>query len=235
MLKDYLNKENLHHAHLIEGNKVEILSELFSFLKEINVEISGNPDFHNLSYDVFKKLDADQLKRNFSEKVFSIDKKAKKVFVISANNFLHEAQNSLLKIFEEPNPNTHFFLIAPDLSVFLPTVLSRFYVISTKGEMIDELKEADKFIKMNLSARLEYIKDLVKGKDDEEESEDVEVVVESPRAKALKFLSALEKTLSKSDLKNKVQVVDQIFKVREYLRQPGSSTKILMESVAIVL
>ncbi|MCX6752777.1 MAG: hypothetical protein NTW62_00305 [Candidatus Nomurabacteria bacterium] len=243
MLKKYLNKENLHHAYLIEGNKDEILPSLFSILEELKVKTSANPDFYNISLDTFKMDDAENLKSSANQKSFGDKKDTKRIFIISANNFLHNAQNTLLKIFEEPKIDTHFFLITPDKEVFLPTIISRTYFISIKSETGDETKEADKFIKMNLSARLEYIKDLVKGKDDEETTTPPEGTPpqkggeesESPRAKALKFLSALEIVVSKSEYKNKVEVVDQIFKVREYLRQPGSSTKMLMESVAILL
>ena len=237
MLKKYLNKENLHHAYLIEGNKDEILPELFSALEELKVKTIANPDFYNISIDTFKMEDAENLKSSANQKSFSNDLNTKRIFIISANNFLHNAQNTLLKIFEEPKLNTPFFLITSDKEVFLPTILSRTYFISIKPETGDEIKDADKFILMNLSARLEYIKDLVKGKDSEEENEDEEIITESPRAKALKFLSALEFSVSKMpfDSKKKTEIIDQIFKVREYLRQPGSSTKMLMESVAILL
>ncbi len=250
MLKKYLNKENLHHAYLIEGNKKDILPLLFSFLEEMNVGTIANPDFYNISVDTFKMEDAENFKSSANQKSFSNDLNTKRIFIVSANNFLHNAQNTLLKIFEEPKINTHFFLITPDKEVFLPTILSRTYFISLKSETGDEIKEADKFIKMNLSARLEYIKELVKGKDDEEAplpnpplGEGEGVNTDSPRAKALKFLSALEVAISNTKephpdhllIKEMEKVIDQIFKVREYLRQPGSSTKMLMESVAILL
>ncbi|MCX6755229.1 MAG: hypothetical protein NT068_01645 [Candidatus Nomurabacteria bacterium] len=249
MLKKYLNKENLHHAYLIEGNKNDILPLLFSFLEEINVGTIANPDFYNISVDTFKMEDAENFKSSANQKSFSNDLNTKRIFIVSANNFLHNAQNTLLKIFEEPKINTHFFLITPDKEVFLPTILSRTYFISLKSETGDEIKEADKFIKMNLSARLEYIKELVKGKDEEEEPHPDPLLkgegvnTDSPRAKALKFLSALEVIISNTKephpdpllSKEREKVIEQIFSVREYLRQPGSSTKMLMESIAILL
>lgn len=245
MLQKHLHKEHLHHAYLIEGNKGELLPELFSFLETLGVKTVANPDFYNISIDTFKMEDAENLKSSANQKSFSNDNDTKRIFIISANNFLHNAQNTLLKLFEEPTAHTHFFLFTPDKEVFLKTIISRAYVISAKSEMVDQMKAADKFIKMNLSARLEYIKELVKGKDDEEITTPPEgtppqkggETADSPRAKALRFLNALESIVSKSlfDSKKKTEIFEQIFKVREYLRQPGSSTKMLMESVAILL
>ena len=56
----------------------------------------------------------------------------KKIFIICVNNFSLDAQNVLLKMFEEPIENTHFFLIVPDTNALLKTFVSRFYLISEK-------------------------------------------------------------------------------------------------------
>ncbi len=239
----HLNKNNLHHAYLIEGNKDEILPEVFSFFEDMGVKTSGNPDFYNIALDTFKMEDAENLKSSANQKSFSATKDAKRIFIISANNFLHNAQNTLLKIFEEPNEDTHFFVIVPDVSVLLKTLVSRFYFISARSGIDEELKTADKFIKMNLSARLDFLKELLKGKEESEEDKNEEISTDSPRAKANRFLNALEVSVSKTEephpgpllIKERVKAIEQIFKVREFLRQPGSSAKMLMESVAIIL
>jgi hypothetical protein len=52
----------------------------------------------------------------------------------------------------------------------------------------------------------------------------------------LKFLNALEFVLNSKFTKNPSQIyLEHLFKVREFLRMPGSSTKTLMEGVAIIL
>ena len=59
---------------------------------------------------------------------------------------------------------------------------------------------------------------------------------DSIRAKANRFLNALEYVLHKKNLsKTNPEIFYHIFKVRQFLRQPGSSTKMLLESVALVL
>ncbi|MDQ3075676.1 MAG: hypothetical protein M3Q34_00920 [bacterium] len=232
MLK-HINKNNLHHAYLIEGNKEEVIPEIFSLLKELNIETKANPDFLQIDLDSFKIDDARTLKSLTSEMSFSNDIASKKVFIISANSFLLEAQNSLLKVFEEPIENTHFFIVAPSTQIFLPTLLSRFYVIKNNSGTNLDVKEAQLFIQMPLGQRIDYLKDLLKGTEDDEESE-----TDSPRTKALRFLDGLEQVLHKSYISKTVfdkntNTFEQIFKVRKYLRQPGSSAKSLMESVAL--
>ena len=69
--------------------------------------------------------------------------------------------------------------------------------------------------------------------------EDKEVAsTDSSRSKALNFLNTLESTLhNKSVSKCLFGTVcfEHLFKVREFLRMPGSSTKTLLESVALVV
>ncbi|MFA6585670.1 MAG: hypothetical protein WCS86_00720 [Candidatus Paceibacterota bacterium] len=248
-----LDKNNLHHAYLIEGVREEIVPEILVLMKNLGIETSSNPDFCHISVDSFKIEDARNLKSVEYEKGFS---NGKKIFLISANNFLLEAQNTLLKIFEEPIENTHFFLIVPDKNILLKTLVSRFYLIPTKQNLDEGLKkEAEKFIKMPLRDRIDFIKELLT--EAEENTEALPSQGESKasaRSKALKFLNALEAMLNSKFVKNfsgltlpgvpggthtvqnSLQICYQhIFKVREFLNQPGSSVKTLMESVALTI
>ena len=242
MLK-HLDKNNLHHAYLIEGDKSLIIPEIFSILQDLNIKTKANPDFYNLDIDSFKIDDARNLKSMTNEKSFSDLDSAKKIFLISANSFLLEAQNSLLKVFEEPIANTHFFIVVPSTKIFIPTLLSRFYVIKSElnstGKSPSEKNtlEVESFIKLPLSKRIDFLKELLATDEDTDAEENS---TDSPRAKALKFLDGLEEALHKSymsktvfDIKTNTDFFKQIFQVRKYLRQPGSSAKSLMESVAL--
>ncbi len=251
MLSKHLNKNNLHHAYLIEGAREEIVHEILKFISSLGINTSANSDFVNISVDSFKIEDARNLKSYSAEKGLS---SAKKIFLISANSFLLEAQNSLLKMFEEPIENTHFFLVVPDTNSLLKTLVSRFYVISARqparnasrsdsgGDLAEETQYAEKFISMPLQKRIDFIKELLVEPEENLEEEPPlggsSSKLESSRSKALKFLNTLEFSLHQKATSKTVFDVgffEHLFKVRKFLRMPGSSTKTLMESVALVV
>ncbi|MDP9248890.1 MAG: hypothetical protein M3M85_00020 [bacterium] len=231
MLSQHLDKDNLHHAYLIEGVREEILSELLHFLKKANLSSIGSSDFMHMSADAFKMEDARNLKTYEREKSFSNNKK---IFVISANAILPEAQNTLLKLFEEPIPDTHFFVIVPDTNSLLRTLVSRFYVIRSGAREESADQTAEKFLAMPKTRRLEFIKEMIVEQEEEEENI---AVLDSARAKSLQFLNLLEfalhRKLPASELP--IKSFEHFFKVREILRMPGSSVKNLMESVALIV
>lgn len=228
-LKNYLNN-NLHHAYLIEGDLDTTTSELITTLKELGVNTKGSADFSNIRTDTFKIEDMRNLKSLVGERSFSENKK---IFILTVNNFLIEAQNGLLKIFEEPISDTHFFVIVPDINSLLKTFVSRFYVIRDVSKETDSIY-AEKFIKMSIKDRVEFIKDLLNKEEIDDENE--EKNLESNNKKALSFLNSLELTISKESYIlniNAVSYLHHLFEVRRFLRMPGSSVKTLMESLAL--
>ncbi len=230
MISKHLDKNNLHHAYLIEGARDEIVPEVVEFFKDFGIKTVGNPDFIHITIDNFKIDEAFELRSMSSDKGFSA---SKKIFLICVNSFSLDAQNVLLKMFEEPIADTHFFLIVPDVNALLKTLVSRFYFISTRQDLV-EFKEIDTFISMPLDARINFLKDFLA-----EEEEDEEIIsTDSVRAKSLRFLNALEAALHKKFMSKTVfdtSFFEHIFKVREFLRMPGSSAKSLMESVALIV
>ena len=234
---EQLDKNNLHHAYLIEGIYETVMPKLLVFIKDLGVEISGNPDFCQIVLDSLKMEDARDLKSKSYEKSFSL---GKKIFVIYANNFLLEAQNALLKVFEEPIANTHFFVILPNTNLLLATLASRFYVIKTdqtESDMQKDSSEAERFLKMPEKNRIDFIKEMLSEKEEETEEENS---LSNNRSRAIKFINTLEfilhknlpRSVSKGVFDTKAREVNffvHLFKVREFLNQPGSSVKSLME------
>ncbi len=229
-IQNHLNIKSLHHAYLVEGEKEPILNELLGFLKDSGFSTTGNPDFYQSSVDSFKMDDARYLKSLTDNKSFSGNKK---IFIVSANSFLLEAQNAMLKIFEEPIEDTHFFITVPSIDGLLPTFISRFYVIREIFRQ-DLKSEAEEFLEMSLAKKLDFIKVLVKK---EEEDDEENESLNSPRTKASEFLNKLEKALHTKMSKTvfDTEIFEHIFKTREFLRQPGSAPKMLLESVALML
>ncbi len=232
---EHLDKKNLHHAYLIEGARDIIVPEIFKFCESINIKTSGNPDFVSISIDNFKINEALELRAMSFDKSFS---SSKKIFTIFANTISLDAQNVLLKMFEEPTENSHFFLIVPDINMLLKTVISRFYLIKPENKISDKNIEAKKFIAMPLRDRINFIKELLIEEEKVDEEEGEIIMTDSARASALRFLNSLESTLHRNITPKNIfdtKVFEHFFKVREFLRMPGSSTKSLLESVAMVV
>src|SRR6185312_2829853 len=140
-----------HHAYLLLGEKSAAEAHLQNIFSELGISAVGNPDVRSLDADVFLVDDARQLNEEAQAKAFG----AQKIFVIRASRFTPEAQNALLKTFEEPPPHTHFFVVARDESVFLPTLLSRIHIVRLQAERKVET-EAETFLKMHLAKRINF-------------------------------------------------------------------------------
>lgn len=249
MILQHLNKNYLHHAYLIEGAREEILPEVLEFIENMGTKTQGNPDFCRITIDNFKIEQAFDLRAMSEEMGFTA---GRKIFVVCANTVSLDAQNVLLKMFEEPIQNTHFFVIVPDANSLLKTLTSRFYLISAGQNLVPELKDAEKFIRMQSRERSDFIKDLLYESDEKDEERNKIVVFDSARAKALNFLNALETVLHNNYFGNSSEFLrpstgtfrvqnfhnnyfEHIFKVREFLRMPGSSAKNLLDSVALII
>ncbi|QOY55183.1 DNA polymerase III subunit delta' [Candidatus Sulfurimonas marisnigri] len=72
-----------------------------------------------------------------------------KYIIIGSSSFTNVAQNSLLKVLEEPPKNIEFIIISPTKSNLLPTVRSRLPIV--KGKKIHSVQN----IELNL-ARIDY-------------------------------------------------------------------------------
>ncbi|MES3031115.1 MAG: hypothetical protein V4697_01735 [Patescibacteria group bacterium] len=204
-----------HHAYLFIGAKVH---EIIEFLEHHHkIKIQGNPDFSHQTFQTFTIDDSRALKELHASKSFSAD--SKRIFVIEFFNITPEAQNALLKIFEEPHENTHFFLIAPSAHILLPTLRSRLFHVDGETFEIDTV-EAQKFLKLSPKDRVTFVDGLAEDVSDEKLT----------KADVQKFLTELEVELHAQGEYEKLKAV---LKARDYLGDRSSSVKQLLEYVAL--
>ena len=139
LIDSYKKWAHLHHAYFLIGEGEVILPKLKDFLeKSVGLKTTGNPDFWYGQYKTFTIEQARQIadaqeRKSFTSNVSKagFDTSILKIFVISAEIITEEAQNALLKIFEEPTSGTHFFIILPQ-DILLPTLRSRMQIIQGK-------------------------------------------------------------------------------------------------------
>jgi DNA polymerase III delta prime subunit len=135
----------------------------------------------------------------------------------------------MLKFFEEPSGDTHFFLIMPSAQNIIPTLKSRMIILEHE-EINNSLTNGKRFLKSSISERMEMIKELMGSISDEEKSK-IEVV---------KLINSIELELKnktdflKSD-KKYLKVFEEIEKIRQYASDASPSLKMLLEYLALIV
>lgn len=111
-----------HHAYYVAGENEEgIEAALLHAETELGLVRHNNPDLIVLRHGLFSVEDA----RRVGELASRAAMGERRALVISATRLFHEAQNALLKIFEEPPAGTTLFLVIPAEGMLLPTLRSR--------------------------------------------------------------------------------------------------------------
>ncbi|KKQ74211.1 MAG: polymerase III, delta prime subunit protein [Candidatus Woesebacteria bacterium GW2011_GWB1_38_5b] len=100
-------------------------------LEEINLEKIDKFDIELLESE--KAIGIEDV-RNIQKRIYLLPiRGTKKAFIISCKQGITtEAQNSMLKILEEPPPSTLLYLITDNYNFFLPTIISRAKIIEIK-------------------------------------------------------------------------------------------------------
>ncbi len=225
-----IDTNNLHHAYLILGPKSEGENLVVSVCHELGLTEVGNPDFHAYRVNSFDIESARDVRERSQEKPFGL----KKIFLISAERFTHQAQNALLKTLEEPSMNVHFFVLlsAPDL--LLPTLLSRMQVVRSNSQESSFKKSSDvssgkhgqislnkipaspeEFLRLSLKDRLNFAKKFA----DDERS--LPTFLDS-------LMSLIRENGSNEALK-------KIFTVRRFADDPSKSSRLILEHLALIL
>lgn len=139
-----------------------------------------------------------------------------KAVVVITNQILLEAQNALLKILEEPPAHTNFYFVVSDHTRLLPTLRSRFSVGAHKDTV--DTSVAHTFMYTPLRNRLEMIAERTSARD-------------MVWQKAL--LSGLEKIGTTQTIPQRS--VKEILFIQQHINGPGSSAKMLLEHLALLL
>jgi hypothetical protein len=149
----------------------------------------------------------------------ALKREGESVYLIGVSSITTEAQQALLKLFEEPREGVRFVLVAPH-GVLLPTLRSRMLEYPEKIEAAQHASTA-KFLKASGKERSDIIAAMLK--DDEGVKERVR-----------EFLDSLEAELHKK-IKDPAAraALGDLGLVRDYLRDRSPSIKMLLEHVAL--
>ncbi len=202
---------HLHHAYLLIGSRASAEEFLHSFWGEKGIKLTGSPDYFPWSGELFGIDEARELTSRAAGKAFT----GKKVFLIAPDRISDEAQNALLKTFEDPYENTHFFLVVREEELILPTLRSRVQIlrVEKKGE---EENEAKKFLSLSCKDRLSFAKKFA----DSEKSLSV-------------FLDNLLTLLREGG--KPADSIAHVYAARRYSDDRAASARIILEHLSLVL
>lgn len=201
--------QNLHHAYLVVGGFREAEEFLNNFWEERGVKLAGSPDYFPYTESLFGIEEARKLSAQASKKAFT----GQKVFLVTPEKITAEAQNALLKTFEDPYEDTHFFLVVREEELILPTLRSRMQMVRVGQD--EKSDDASKFLKLGIRERLAYVKKFV----DAEKNLSV-------------FLDELLLVLRKE---GKHDSVKKIYEVRHYSDDRSASSRLILEHLSLML
>lgn len=205
-----INETNLwgdHHAVLLLGNKTDHRS----FVEEtlgISLSSSSDPDLVVSAYESFGIDEARELKNRAYQKALGRDKQ---LFILFLDEITREAQNALLKLFEDP-PQARFVLSVPRRELLLPTLYSRLLLRETQSSA-----EKTKILKQHIADVLTLIAQKTKAGDTE-------------------WIEACTRELEgevSGDARLLRAVGPGVMLLRKYGAQKGASTKMLLEHAII--
>ncbi|EAJ6152792.1 DNA polymerase III subunit delta' [Campylobacter lari] len=184
--------------------------------KNLRFFIPKNPDLELRLNDLTYDKNAQATARAIIKESYMAEAQAK-IIVILAKSFREEAQNFLLKLFEEPPKNVYFIIVAPSKNVFLPTILSRF--------IIEKHKIQKEKMSLNLDLKkmdLAQIASLLKQYENIDKHE------------CLDLISVLSYECFKQDIKLNDEEIEFFYKAYELAKLNAKPT-ILLSTIALIL
>lgn len=216
-------ENKLHHANVVLKNNGGRDFVLKLIKENLNFEILANPDFFVFESESFGIDDARILEKWSIGKPISGDIK---ISFLSFGSITFEAQNALLKVFEEPPLGTYFFVCVENLGGFLPTFMSRVRVLSGSDYINNEKENiiAKKFINSDINNRFSVIKNMIKKED---------------KSLAKEFIKDLESVIYKKEsndfnIDNR-EKIKNILVAKTFINMRGSSSKMLLEWLSSML
>jgi hypothetical protein len=235
-----------HHAFVIEAGEEKGIEVAQAWSEEeLKMQVKGNPDLVVLRYGLLSVEDARRVTELAASAPFVGEHK---VIIIAASRAYHEAQNALLKLFEEPPVGVYMFFILPSLGGLLPTLRSRVQVLSPRKDVrrptsdvgrrtSHTLAAAEEFMKATKEKRTEMIKKLTSGKDEEERREN--------REEAFAIVNGIEAAVyvkatpwgrgSKASPSEIVALLSDIAVLRGYLHDRSAPVKMILEHLSLVI
>ena len=182
ILKSHYKSGKFGHGYLFYGDRESALEEMGRLARRLlGVNLSaasfdlsgagennlcrGHLDFYGGRFKKFGVEDARGLKDKAYKKPLG---GPKKVFLLDIESFSREAENALLKMFEEPPLGTYFLIFTPYLQNLLGTLKSRLIPVYIKNIQSQSLNNITEFFKMEAQDKLNFLEKMKSAKEKSE-------------------------------------------------------------------
>ncbi len=220
-------------AVLVRGN----FNAIYEDLNDMIFDACGTNLDDTLHVDLFEResLSVDDA-RDIKEAASKVGRTSETmhVIVIAAQTLTREAQNSLLKVLEEPAETVALFIVTPHPERLLPTLVSRLATVNVKENIIgaSEIKNpinqyAIEFVSLSVPDRLTLVQTILK--EIEKGAFMKEDIATFCNTVKLQF------DANSSGNVEYEQVVKAIEPIHSYLLDQSSSIKLLLEHMAMTL
>lgn len=206
-----------HHSYVyVNEDSTPLLELLQSNFSDLFIDNLNHPDLWIRNYTTFSIEDSRDLKK-FNQTKASLNNK---IALISANSITAEAQQSLLKVLEEPYPGVMIFLVLPNINLLLPTIISRVEILEIENKSIVKNKEALHFLSLSISERLLLLEEWRK-KD-----------VAENRLWATGLLNGIEMYIKNNNINNGLL---SILNIKKYISDQSFSSRLAFLYLALAL
>lgn len=235
-----------HHAFYYAGDSEKGVEQALSYAQSaLGLAGAHDPDISIHRFGLFSVEDA----RKISDVVYRAPTQgSRKLIVIVAPRMFEQAQNALLKIFEEPPHGVTLVLVIPSHGILLPTLLSRLQSLSLSpsvcnGSLKEEPKNASvdsftqQFIAADPKERAKLIAKLVDlSKSDNEETK------QAARISSITFIENLiryfyasrEKADSIGDKARLTRFLSDLNRFMPLMHARSAPLKLIFEHILIV-
>src|SRR3989344_4262775 len=211
-----------HHAYLHEGSLTDFPALAVAARNMLDFSATATPDVYEWMYDKFGIDESRELTQLASLRGVG----DQSPFILGVSSITTEAQQALLKLFEEPRKGLTFVLMLQQ-GVILPTLRSRMMPFVQHGVLYSCITRrvvqphAQKFLSVSSKERSEMLAKILKADDAKEQLHTLLIDVEL----------ALY-TRKKAD---QLAALSEIAAVRPYLSDRAPSLKMIFEHLAVVL
>lgn len=218
-----------HHAYFFAGEQEAGITAALSYAKEaLGLSLENNPDLIVFRYGLFSVEDARRVIRLAEQSAMHDGK----LIVIAVERIFHEAQNALLKLFEEPPVGTTLILVVPSSGVLLGTLRSR--LLPLGGKSVDLSPEVEAFLNATGAEREKLVSKLL-----ERTKSDKDEVKQAARGEALRLTEGLTKiayaSYQEKGSKDMLAFAHDLERFIPILHERSAPLKLMFEHLLLVL